>query len=916
MYNFFRMAGENDSGGKLWHVTLLGGLMLQSHQDVVVRRFRSQKTAALLAYLALHLGRDCSREVLCEVLWPEDDNSEEEHIDAEKMSGRLRFCLSSLRKQLEPSGVPFGAVLDTSVSGIVRLRREAVTTDVVELERAQKTGDVATMQTLLAKGELLPTFYDDWVITWRNRIEGWREQLPDSPAPMPPTPVSPSIAPPVMARPRYLPLYLTRFFGREKEQSAIKGLLYRQSRRLVTIQGMGGCGKTRLAVEIAHQMVDHFAEVAFVPLAECHNPAQILDRVRPALRLPSAETPPLEQVVCAFGGTPMLLVLDNLEHLMEGGALEVLEILLQALPLLSCLVTSRIVLGIEGEQVFPLQPLTPDSEASIALFVDRAQAGQPDFALTPRNKKDILVLCQDLEGLPLALELAATRVRIHGLASMRQQIEEEGRRFALLARTDAAARKTPRHASLHAVVASSWRLLSPPEQECLATLSLLRGHWSMALAIGVTGREDVATLLETLVAHALVQVDVSTPETPRFFLLQTIHEFAQEQLNREQLNREQLNREQLIGDKRTDAQQRYAAFVLAYLADATTREGVTEEDLPSLQAALENAIERGKTTESLSLCLALEEVWLRLGNVTTAASLLTQALALPSGEPLPLLRVRVLDIAVYLTKATLEPARAQELAAQALVLAGTDPHARAVATIIQARVAYRNRAIDDVLIHSLGVALATAEQVQDTNLEADIHLLLGLISTRLLNFDLAMHHTKRAKQLQESQKNRRGAARAVYNLGVIATKQGDYLLALEYYQIARATAETLHDAEQLTRIQNNIGDCLAHLQRWEESYDALQACLRLAQAIGNQHSILLALWNIAEPMAHLGKPGKSLQIVRFTQQQWQKNHLPPDPEDEAYIAQIQSLAERDTNTPLGKIEMPTSLESAIALAWA
>jgi predicted ATPase len=892
MYNFSKMTGENDSIGRVWHITLLGGLMLQSPQNVVVRRFRSQKTAALLAYLALNLGRDCSREVLCEVLWPEDSSS-----DAEKMSGRLRFCLSSLRKQLEPLGVPYGAVLDTSVTGVVRLRREAVTTDIALLEQAQKAGDVATMQTLLAQGELLPTLYDDWVITWRNRVEGWRDQLPDFPTPPVVLPTTDNALPtPIKPQARQMvPLYLTRFFGREREQEIIKDFLRKQSRRLVTIQGMGGCGKTRLAVEIVHQMRNQFAEVAFVPLAECHDPVQILDRVRAVLRLPSADTPLLEQVICAFVGTPMLLVLDNLEHLIEEGAPEVLEILLQALPLASFLVTSRIVLGVEGEQVFPLQPLVPTSEASIALFVDRAQSGQPDFALTPRNKKDILALCQDLEGLPLALELAATRVRVHGLTLMRQQIEEEGRRFALLARTDAAARKTPRHASLHAVVASSWRLLSPSEQECLATLSLLRGHWSIALAIGVTGREDVATLLETLVAHALVQVDASTPETTRFFLLQTIHEFA---------------KEQLIGNKRTDAQQRYAAFVLAHFSEATTRECVVEEDLPSLQAALESAIAAEDTETALSLCLALEEVWLRLGNVTTAASLITRALDLPGGEALLLLRVRVLDIAVYLTKASIEPARAQELAAQASVLAGEDQHARAVATVIQARVAYRNRAIDDILIHSLEDALVTAEQVQDTSLEADIHLLLGLISTRLLNFDQAMHHTKRAKQLQESQKNRRGAARAVYNLGVIATKQGRYLLALDYYELARATAEALHDAEQLVRIQNNIGDCLAHLQRWEESYDALQACLRLAQTIGNQHSILLALWNIAEPMAHLGEPEKALQILRFTQQQWHKNNLPPDSEDEAYTAQIESLAGS------GNIETPISFESALALVWA
>ena len=423
-------------------ITLLGGLTLQSGAGESVRRFRSQKTAALLAYLALNVGRDCPREVLCEILWPEDTNS-----SVETIQGRLRFALSSLRKQLEPLGVPFGTVLDVSVSGMVRLRREAVTTDVGGLEQAQKRGDVITMQKLLAEGELLPNFYDDWIIEWRNQIEIWRAQLPTGePNALIDTPkqIKLPVLPENLGELRTLtiPLYLTRFFGRETEKNALIRLLTNQNRRLVTIQGLGGCGKTRLAVETAHEISNrsnigesetdvYFEHICFVPLAECYDPGQVVDRIRVGLRLPPADTSALEQIACALGRRRLLLILDNLEHLVEGGAPEIVEELLRALPTVSCLVTSRVVLGIEGEQILSLAPLSPEGEASVALFLDRAQATQPDFALTARNKTDILALCRDLEGLPLALELAATRIRMHGLSQMRRQMEEEGRRFCV-----------------------------------------------------------------------------------------------------------------------------------------------------------------------------------------------------------------------------------------------------------------------------------------------------------------------------------------------------------------------------------------------------------------------------------------------------------------------------------------------------
>ncbi len=452
-----------------WRITLLGGL--EAHrQEWHITRFSTQKTAALLAYLAFYRDRAHPREVLIGLLWPEADEGAGRN--------RLSTALSSLRNQLEPPGTPASAVLRAERFSI-GLNPVAVQSDVSEFEgaiRAALKADRNAEQTPLLseavslyRGPLLPGYYDAWILTEAERLAGlffdatsrliqnleaaadltmalsharqaaaldplreeahrhlmrllaatgrpgaalgqykeYERQLEEetgeepsaalralarqiehesgltasamtaslvapvrareTAAPLPPhtaeaagalsTLREAEPAPGALALPA-LPLTLTRFFGREQEIAALSKLLLSAEVRLLTLTGSGGTGKTRLAIEVARRLRGHFpGAIWFVPLAELRDPARIaqtlLDNLRIG-RLPQRE--PLEQIAEALSKQPCLVVLDNFEQLVEGGA-DLVGTLLGCAPSLTLLVTSRQLLSLTGEREMPLMPL-------------------------------------------------------------------------------------------------------------------------------------------------------------------------------------------------------------------------------------------------------------------------------------------------------------------------------------------------------------------------------------------------------------------------------------------------------------------------------------------------------------------------------------------------------------------------------
>jgi predicted ATPase/tetratricopeptide (TPR) repeat protein len=337
---------------------------------------------------------------------------------------------------------------------------------------------------------------------------------------------------------RSLPVTSTSLIGREQDIVEVSKLLAKPEVRLVTLTGPGGIGKTRLAIAVGEQLDDRYPQgTVFVPLASIAQPELVLPRVVAAVGVTiEGVRPPLDVLVEQFADAPSLLVLDNLEQVV--GVAPDLDQLLALCPGLEILATSRTVLRLRAEREYSVGPLTVPafsgrapieqlaSLPAVQLFVDRAQAVRSDFALTDDNAPSIAEICRRLDGLPLAIELAAARTRL---------LEPDALLARLGSRLDALGTGPvdlpERQRTLRATVEWSVGLLDDAEQHMLATLSIFVEGWTVEAAVHVSGLTEDRTLdlLDSLAGHSLVSVD-ATDVGPRFRMLAAIRELAAERL--------------------------------------------------------------------------------------------------------------------------------------------------------------------------------------------------------------------------------------------------------------------------------------------------------------------------------------------------------------------------------------------------
>ncbi len=338
--------------------------------------------------------------------------------------------------------------------------------------------------------------------------------------------------------PRSLPVTSTTLIGRDQDIVEVSKLLANPEVRLVTLTGPGGIGKTRLAIAVGEQLDDRYAQgTVFVPLASITQSELVAPRIAAAVGVTiEGVRPPLDVLVEQFGETPTLLVLDNIEQVV--GVAPDLDRLLARCPGLKILATSRTVLRLRAEREYAVGPLTVpvlSGQASIErlaslpavqLFIDRAQAVRYGFALTDANALAIVEICRRLDGLPLAIELAAARIRL---------LEPDALLARLGSRLDALGTGPvdlpERQRTLRATVEWSVGLLDEAEEHMLAILSIFVEGWTVEAAVRVSGLTEDRTLdlLDSLAGHSLVSVD-STGVGPRFRMLAAIREFAAERL--------------------------------------------------------------------------------------------------------------------------------------------------------------------------------------------------------------------------------------------------------------------------------------------------------------------------------------------------------------------------------------------------
>lgn len=460
-----------------------------------------------------------------------------------------------------------------------------------------------------------------------------------------------------------LPLPATRFFGRQKELDLIRRRLSTaendpEQTRLLTLTGIGGSGKTRLALE-AGRMFDAMQErgVLFVPLADLKPEASLPERIAEAMGLPAdPATDPLAQILAVMRACPLLLILDNFEHLVSS-AKQILSRLLQ-IENARFLITSRHRLGLPGERELPVQPLRiPDegqhspeailASESVQMFLDRAQAVRPDFVLTTANARDCAALCRRLDGLPLGIDLVAGWASLLTPAQMMARMD---RNEALRSRQGFGAEA--RHASLEAAMDWSWNLLDPASRRFLAALVVFRGSWSLEAAEAVFPYGKTLERLEALQARSLLMTEEQGGEV-RFRLLEPVRAY---------LENRGAERE------RRRAAERHASYYFA-LAERAERE--LWRDAPMLYGEQRNFLAALDTLQGremgIRLAAMLGAFWQRSGHLSEAEYQIGRMLA-SCTEAAPVWRAKACAAGAIIARLLGKRGEQQALCAEACLL--------------------------------------------------------------------------------------------------------------------------------------------------------------------------------------------------------------------------------------------------------
>lgn len=478
----------------------------------------------------------------------------------------------------------------------------------------------------------------------------------------------------VLDGPPNLPRRLTSFVGRERELAEIERLLAQTS--LLTLTGTGGSGKTRLAIEVARKLREAYSDaVWFVDLAPLSNPDLIPQVVAAALSVhDESRSPTLTTLINYLRPRRALLILDNCEHLVFAVA-RFVETILQRCPNLKILATSREALRTPGEVRWCVPSLSiPPLESPLALeriqeaeavrlFVDRARAVEPRFEATLENSALLAQICRHLDGLPLAIELAAARVKV---LSLDQIVARLDNRFHLL--TTGSRTALPRHQTLRALVDWSYSLLSEPERILFRRLAVFSGAFSLEAAETICAddvirREQVLDLLTSLVEKSLVLVDERQSSNARYRLLETLRQYTSELL-----------RESGEDDA---IHERHARYYLEYVERPDSRLAASREaawvsrlepDRDNLRAALQWFIDTDQFPLGFRLARRHVEFWYNTGPRSEGREWLTRLLRLPSAAPHTSVRAFALEIAAWFARAQDDFAVARSLCHEALTI--------------------------------------------------------------------------------------------------------------------------------------------------------------------------------------------------------------------------------------------------------
>jgi predicted ATPase/serine/threonine protein kinase len=624
------------------------------------------------------------------------------------------------------------------------------------------------------------------------------------------------------ARPSNLPVQRTPFVGREKETAAAKELLLRKAVRLLTITGPGGIGKTRLALQVASGMLDAFPRgIYFVSLAAVNDAGLVASVIAQTLGLRESGGQPsfdiLKEYLQNSLRAPMLLLLDNFEHLLT--AAPMLAQLLAVGPNLKVLVTSRAALHVYGEYEFPVPSLTvPDSQAlppvealsqysAVALFIQRAVAVRPDFELTKENAAAVAEICARLDGLPLAIELAAARVKLLSLSAMRARLAS---RLQLL--TGGARDLPARQQTLRAAIDWSYDLLNPAEQNLFKRLSVFVGGCTLEAAEAVCNIKndlglDLLDGMASMVDESLIQQLEPAEGESRFVMLETIREYALEKLEE--------------GGDYIRSKRAHAAYYLVLAeeeASADSGSGNTEWldrfeiEHDNFRAALEWLTESGDPEWGLRLGAALFRFW-------------------ETREYLAEGRERLVKLLKRETAAARTKSRARTLFAAGVLAGGQGDYAAA-----------------DTLI---GESLQIARELEDKRSIAISLNALAVHARDQGNLDRSRLLFEETLGLWREVADPLAIARSVSNLANVVRLQGDYTRARSLYEECLSIFGDLGDRTGIAWSLNYEGDVARDQGDTAAARSLYERSLAAFREVGDR-------WGIAGSLADLGNLARDL----------------------------------------------------------
>jgi predicted ATPase/transcriptional regulator with XRE-family HTH domain len=623
-----------------------------------------------------------------------------------------------------------------------------------------------------------------------------------------------------------LPASSTPFFGRQAEIEDLVGLLQNDAVRLVTITGTGGIGKTRLALEVASRLAHKTADgVAFVDLAPIRDPNLVVATISAVLDIKEqGDQSPIETLIHHLANRRLILLLDNFEHLID--AAQVVSQLLAAAPTLKVLTTSRERLRLRGEHDVPLAPLpvpatnTTDVTSlrqidTVRLFEDRAHAVDHSFFLSGDNAEDVAHICRRLEGLPLAIELAAARINIFPPNLLLQRLETR-----IGALTGGPRDAPERQKTLRSTLEWSYGLLNAEERRLFNRLSIFQGGWALDQAqsvcqpgLGIDIFEGLASLLD----KSLITRDHAA--RPRYGMLETLREYALENLASS------------------------AEIDSVALRHAQAYAALAEDSPPNMEGAESRAWTARVEAEHDNLRAAL--VWTEFGSHHLALSLrLVGALS-----------------SFWVLRGHLSEGYASTSRVLSHIKSDEDPRLLATAMLGAARLAYRqNNVADSERLYSAGLDLA--RQSQDLALIADALEGLGAAATEVGEFDLAARRFLESREAYRKLGRDIGIADADMMLGWVALKTADDETAEEHFVQAVDRAEDAESQIVVAFSLSGLGETFLRQGRLVEAMSTLERSLDIREALGDKWGIAVVLGSLG--WAHLlqSEADQAVELLR------------------------------------------------------